>query len=914
MLSKNIIPSNYYVTLFPSVESPQFSGSASISISILETTNKIIVNGKDLKVTKSSVSLLRAANGIDSVSWPKDPTTHRNTQPSKSVSYDTKSDLIIFEFEHEIPANSTVILHSEFTGIHGDDLNGFYRAQYTDENGVKKYMVTTQFQSSGCRSCFPSFDQPNMKAVFDITLYVPRNLTCLSNMNVIKEENTMVNNKELKVIKFDSTPLMSTYLVAMCVGEFDYVEAEAHPKLKGAKPIKCRVYTPKGKQLQGTFALEVGVKTLEFFSEYFGIAYPLPKCDQIGVPQLSFGAMENWGLITYREILILFDKDKSGDHFKKHIAATVCHELAHQWFGNLVTMDWWNDLWLNEGFATFVGTFATDRLFPDWDIFGDFVIDDYGYALAVDSERNSHPIDVTVNTPQEVNEVFDGISYSKGASVIRMLEAYLGSDKFSAGVNHYLKKHAYKNTVTNDLWDSLSSVSGADVKSLMNNWTRQMGYPLIHVNEEYNAKEQTLTLSLKQQWFLVSNDLTGEDENVLWTVPITIYTSNGALTTHLLDKKESAITVPYSDDNEFWLINYKSTGFFRVKYTKEQLENLSKVLAKNIDALTVPDKCLLISNAFALAAAGLSNTALALTIVQAFTNESNRLVLEQIYGCLNNLKDVWVNDSDITLAVNQIQKSIFSKVLDKYGYEFLPNESNTTSIIRKLAIKACVTARHERYLSLNSRTIETLKQLFTHYRDGVIPSIHPNIYDSTLIVGMNTSIDIEKDFNFVLGLLKSTNPVEVRYAMIALGAANDRQYAQKVVELVMNPEIVASQSLPTPLYGMIRTAPDSLVLENREFLWTWFTSNWKTLHKNYSSTLGLLNKVFEVCSAQSSEAFLALLRNWAEGKDLENPSERIQEINGIQRTVYQRIDELKVSLAYAQRDSEDIKSWIKLNL
>ncbi|KAJ3308252.1 Aminopeptidase 2 mitochondrial [Boothiomyces sp. JEL0838] len=907
MLNKSFLPTNYYVTLFPSVESPNFSGSVSISISVLESTNKIIVNGKDLKIIKSSVSLLRTKNGIESVSWPKDPTTHRNTQEATSVSYGEKDDLIIFEFGNEIPADSQVILFAEFTGVHGDDMNGFYRTQYVDEAGVKKYMVTTRFQSSGCRSCFPSFDQPNMKAVFDITLYVPRNLTCLSNMNIVKEENTVINNKDVKIIKFDPTPIMSTYLVAMCVGEFDYVEAIANPKVEGAKPIKCRVYTPKGKQMEGVFALEVGVKTLEFFSEYFGIPYPLPKCDQIAVPELSVGGMENWGLITYTEILILYDKDKSGDQFKRRVAGTVCHELAHQWFGNLVTMNWWNDLWLNEGFATFIGTFATDRLFPEWNIFGDFVIDEFGYALHVDAERNSHPIEVTVNTPQEVNEVFDGISYSKGASVIRMLEAYLGSAAFKEGVKNYLKKHAYKNTVTNDLWDSLSQVSGTDVKSLMNNWTCQMGYPLVHVGETYNTESQTLTLNFKQNWFLIAGDLTAEEEAAIWSVPLTIYTSDGKVANYLLDKKEGMITIPYASGTEFWLINYKATGFYRVQYSKEHIDKLSSVISANVDALTVPDKCFLVSNSFALAAAGLSKTSHALALVQAFVNESNRLVLEQIDDCLEGLLRVWTDNSDVVNAIHAIQKSIFSRVIAKYGYEFDPKEDNAISIIRKFAIKACALAGEQ-------NTVKVLQDLYNKYRDGEIPSIHANIYEIALAVGMNESKEVEKDFGFVLQLAQRNNPVEVRAALLAIGGVNDSNFVNRVLDMVFNQDLISSQNIPLVLRGLGVYAPRSLLLANRELLWKWFTSNWKVLHKNYSSTLGLLNMIFSACAGQTNEDFLIELKSWSEGKDLPEPSERIKEINGIQRTVLNRISSLEVSLRYAKRDTDDVKSWIFTNL
>jgi aminopeptidase 2 len=281
--------------------------------------------------------------------------------------------------------------------------------------------------------------QPNLKATFDVTLIVPENRTALSNMPVVKDVKLEANTG-LKSVSFATTPIMSTYLLAMCVGEFEYLEAVATPTSPAsAKPIICRTYTLPSQKELGRFGLEVCVKTLEFFSKYFDVVYPLPKMDMIAIPDFGAGAMENWGLVTYRETALLYDPVKSSAKAKERVAYVVGHELAHQWFGNLVTMDWWSELWLNEGFATFVGWLAVDHIFPEWNVFTSFLIGDYARGVGLDALRSSHPIEVEVNSAAEIGQIFDAISYSKGASVIRMLNDSLGGPVFAKGVSAYLK-------------------------------------------------------------------------------------------------------------------------------------------------------------------------------------------------------------------------------------------------------------------------------------------------------------------------------------------------------------------------------------------------------------------------------------------------------------------------------------------
>jgi aminopeptidase 2 len=300
-------------------------------------------------------------------------------------------------------------------------------------------------------------------------------------MNVVKQGDDACRPGRT-LVSFAKSPIMSTYLVAWVVGELEYIED------KTKEGVVVRVYTLPGESSQGKFALRVGKETLSFFTEYFDIPYPLPKMDMVAIPDFGAGAMENWGLVTYRNMYLLFDDNGSSTKTKQNVAYVVGHELAHQWFGNLVTMEWWSDLWLNEGFATWVGWLAVDHLFPEWNVWVHFIMDDQQRGLSLDGLRSSHPIQVPVRNPSEISQIFDAISYSKGASVIRMLVNYLGEDTFKKGIQEYLKLHKYGNASTADLWTSLADASGKPVHDMMSSWTEHVGV------SKYNAIVQTILL------------------------------------------------------------------------------------------------------------------------------------------------------------------------------------------------------------------------------------------------------------------------------------------------------------------------------------------------------------------------------------------------------------------------------------
>ncbi|CAF4714565.1 unnamed protein product, partial [Rotaria sp. Silwood2] len=356
----------------------------------------------------------------------------------------------------------------KFIGDINDHMQGFYRYKYSTLDGEEvPYGASTHFDPANCRRAFPCWDEPNFKATFDITLITPKNLQAISNMPIIYE-NEYLDDKEWKITKFDRTPIMSTYLVAYVVGEYDYVET------KDSNGVSMRVYAPVGKKEHGQFALDIASKVLPFYTEYFNIKYPIAKADQIAIPDFAMGAMENWGLVTYRETTRLIDPEFSSMESRQLVAIDVAHELAHQWFGNLVTMDWWTDLWLNEGFASWIQYLAVDKCYPEFDIWTQFVADTFAPFLVSDALKSSHPIEIPIGHPNEIEEIFDEISYSKGSSVIRMLHDYIGDDTFRKGLHNYLKEYSYKNTVTVNLWSHLSKASNKPVNEVMSSWTLQI--------------------------------------------------------------------------------------------------------------------------------------------------------------------------------------------------------------------------------------------------------------------------------------------------------------------------------------------------------------------------------------------------------------------------------------------------------
>jgi aminopeptidase 2 len=402
--------------------------------------------------------------------------------------------------------------------------------------------------------------------------------------------------------------------------------------------------------------------------------------------------------VLYRESLLLFDAQTCSANDKAEVADTVAHEIAHQWFGNLVTMDWWDELWLNEGFATWVGAMAVDRLLPEMDYFTTFVANYLVGGMDYDALKSSHPIQVEVYDPAQVQEIFDAISYFKGASVIRMLEAFLGSENFKNGVIEYLKKNSYKNATTIDLWNALSDASGRDVGAMMASWTEKVGFPVVKVvGESFDSKKSELTLDLIQERFIASGDDVNDD--TIWSIPINVVSNVSKFSQHSLDTKKGSITIPYSDNGSpFFCFNVDATGFYKTLYTKEQLARLAMALKNDINVISVRDRVTLTDDLVSFAKAGLIDTFTVLeTLRQGFRGEDNAIALEAVSSGINQIKDTFYQDEAVVMVINTIIRELFSKRVAEIGFEHAKDDDYQLQKKRSLIIKACAYAGDSEY-------------------------------------------------------------------------------------------------------------------------------------------------------------------------------------------------------------------------
>ncbi|MBI2022577.1 hypothetical protein HYS97_01875, partial [Candidatus Daviesbacteria bacterium] len=416
-LPAHIKPERYQLMLRPDLENFTFSGEETIELILEREAKEITLHSQEIEIESAEFIHQGKTNFASKITYqPEDETATFNFPKSLKKG---KGELVL-----------------KFKGILNDKLRGFYRSRYSHE-GQDKYLATTQFEATDARRAFPSFDEPSKKAIFDVTLMIPANTIAISNTI---EKNVWEHESGYKVVEFEPTPKMSTYLLAFIVGDLEYIEG------KTKRGVLVRVFTTPGKKEQGRFALNTAIKMLEFYEEYFKIPYPLPVSDLIAIPDFAAGAMENWGAVTYRETALLIDEANSSAVNRQRVAVVIAHELAHMWFGDLVTMEWWTHLWLNEGFASYIEYLAVDHVFPEFDIWTQFIHMDQGTALKLDSLENTHPIEVEVFHPSEISEIFDKVSYSKGASIIRMLAQFLGPKDFREGLRHYLKTHEYLNS------------------------------------------------------------------------------------------------------------------------------------------------------------------------------------------------------------------------------------------------------------------------------------------------------------------------------------------------------------------------------------------------------------------------------------------------------------------------------------
>src|SRR3990167_4207784 len=817
-LSKNVIPIEYDLKIRPDLKNFTFEGVETITLSILKKTKTLTLHSKELEIETAHMSDM----------WGK-------------ISYDEKSETATFTFPENIPAGKNK-LTIVFKGILNDKMRGFYRSRYYID-GKEHHMATTQFEATDARRAFPCFDEPAQKAVFHVSLVVPKGKTAISNTLPKSVEE---HESGFEVIRFHPTPKMSTYLLAFIVGDFEYIEK------KTKTGVQVRVYTTHGKKHQAGFALDCAVKTLEFYEKYFDIKYPLNTLDMIAIPDFQSGAMENWGAVTYRESALLVDENHSSVSNKQWVALVIAHELPHQWFGNLVTMEWWTHLWLNEGFATYIEYLAVDKLFPKWDIWTQFSTNDLGRALHLDALLNTHPIEIPVHHPDEIGEIFDEVSYAKGASVIRMLASYLVEKDFRAGLHHYLKKHSYKNTETLHLWQAFEKVSGKPVAKMMHNWTSKPGYPVV------KAQMVKGKINFSQSRFFAS--------------PISAKKSK--------DKTKWEFPIIFKQNK----VNFGEAGFYRTAYSKELLEKLKIPVEKKL--LPARDRLGIIRDLFALAEAGTIPTTDALEFLPSYKNEDNYTVWLEIATGLARLEQLLATTAVGGVPqkagkhqnnLNKLILDLFSPLAKRLGWEKKKSEVHTDALLRSLAI-----SRAGR--SGDKEIITKAKKKFVAFQKG--GHINPDIRGA--VYGIVETWGGIKEYEVFMKLYKKETLHEEKNRIGgALGDFRQDKILCEVAHFALSKDVRTQDTM-----GILSGIGANPLGRN---IWLkCVKSNWKTFVSRYGDGGHQLARLVKDIGASAEEKHLKSFKQFFATHDAP----------GAKRAVEQVIERLEGNIAWLKRDGK----------
>jgi puromycin-sensitive aminopeptidase len=863
LLPAEVRPVKYRISLSPNLTAFTFAGEETIDIEVTRPTSQIVLNAAELEIQEAH--LLRDGHQT----------------PVQAIALDEEAETATLTFAASIPAG-TMQLFMRFSGMLNDKLRGFYRSEYTLPDGAKRVMATTQFEAPDARRAFPCWDEPAHKAKFEISLVVPETLTAISNMPIVSETP---QRSGTKLVCFAESPIMSTYLLAIMVGEFECVEAQS-------EGTQVRVWTTPGKKEQGRYALDVSCRLLSFYNNYFGIPYPLPKLDLIAIPDFAAGAMENWGAITYREVALLVDPAHSSAATKQRVAIIIAHEIAHMWFGNLVTMAWWNDLWLNEGFASWIEYKAVDHLFPEWDMWTQFIFSDTGPAMSLDGLKNTHPIEAEVKTPNEINELFDAISYSKGAAIIRMLEQFLGEETFRRGLVHYLSTHQYGNARTEDLWASLAQVSGKPVKEIMDTWTKQPGYPVIEVRQEVH-RDEPLELALAQSRFLYDYDPErGEPDPSLWRIPVAV--TGGATASSravspfvaLVEERHAIVPLPINapdrGDGPLIIVNAGRTGFFRVNYSAEMWERSRPAIESK--ALPTAERLGLEADAFALMRAGYLPATQFLSLARAYAQEREYPVWSDLIGSMGWVANILAGEA-FESQFSAFGRTLLQPIVAHLGWEPQPHESHLDALLRGMVLHEIGHFEEDSVITAARARFER----YIHDPQAVHPDLRSTVLNLAAFGGDRSTYDALREAE-----QRATLQEEKLRALTALTHFRQSDLLQDTLELSLSP-VVRSQDTIRVVAGVAGNP------HGRELAWEFVRAHWSEFNQRYGGGGFLLTRLIE--SVTSSFTTLAKEREVAEFF-LTHP------VPSATRTIQQCLERIRINTRWLFRNRTDVAAWL----
>ena len=825
-------PNHYNLTLdLTHAEEKEFSGTVIISGD--STSESISLHSKGLTIQSAAI----------------------DDQPA-DISFGEFDELRLSQPNLE---NGNHTIRIDFSGTITDAMHGLYPCYFTHD-GVKKQLFATQFESHHAREVFPCIDEPAAKAEYDLTLVTRTGITVLGNMPVKSEEE----NGDSLTTTFEKTPRMSSYLLAFVIGELHKKSA----RTKSGVEVNAWA-TPAQNENTLDFALDIATRSIDFYDEYFGVKYPLPKSDHVALPDFSSGAMENWGLITYRESCLLADPELTPESSRRFIATVIAHELSHQWFGNLVTMNWWNDLWLNESFANMMEYVAIDALHPEWRMWEDFATNEVTAALRRDSLDGVQSVQADVNHPDEISTLFDpAIVYAKGGRLLVMVRKLIGEEAFRAGLKSYFEKFAYKNTVGNDLWQELESASGQPIVNLMNAWISQPGLPVISVSSSHDVA------TLSQERFFIGEH---QPSDTLWPIPLF---ANQPLDVKILDQKETTVSI-----KKPLQLNCGLSAHFVTKYD----ESTREYLLKNITELPTLDKICILQDATILARAGFENSASLLPLALSLKTETNEKVFGMAAGALTELRK-FVDDNDVARdSLKRISGEFARATFEELGWDEKDGESDDDRERRTTALS----------LMMYSENKEVLNEAKTRFDNNKLEDLPTEI--RALIISANVRhFETPEMIEDLFATYKNTPSNDLQNDIaIGLTSTKNPETAEKILANIKDSNIIRPQDASRWFVYLIRTR------ESRQIAWNWLKKNWAWVEGTFGE-----DKSYDDFIRYAATALLTP----NELDDFQQFFEPMENIPALARTIKLGITEISARVELIERDKADVLSALQTTL
>jgi aminopeptidase N len=767
------VPENYKLTFTPDLEKAAFEGSETITVRVLKTTSAITLNAVDIdfhEVTISSAGVTQKA----------------------TVTPEKDREMVVLAVGKPLAAGAATI-RITYSGILNDEMRGFYIGK--DDQG-RKY-AATQFEATDARRAFPSFDEPAYKATFDITAVADKGQVAISNSKVSSDAP---GPGEKHTVKFAPTPKMSSYLAALVVGNFEYIEGQADG-------IPIRVYSTPGKKELNQFALESAEHVLSYYDKYFAVKYPYGKLDLIGLPDFSAGAMENTACITFREVLLQIDAKSGSVSLKKEIASVIAHEMAHQWFGDLVTMEWWNDIWLNEGFATWMSSKPLKQWKPEWQFDLDDV-SDANQTMDTDSLASTRPIEQPADTPAQIQELFDGIAYGKAAAVLRMIEAYVGEQMFRDGVNAYIKQHQYANATAADFWNAQTRTSKKPVDEIMSTFVKQPGVPIVDVKSQCSGSVASVTMD--QHRYYHDREKFEAPKNEIWRVPLCMKPSENAQECELLRTQHGTGALPRCST---WVLgNADAKGYYRVGYQPDTVKALAIIAETKLSAA---ERIELESDVWASVRVGREPVGDFLGLAQSLQNDRNRAVMQDLLSRLNYIGRYLVTDADRD-SYRVWLRQYLTPIMDAVGWEPKPGDSDEEKALRSQLLMALGRDASD------PKALQEARRLADEALQNPALVDHDLVFSALSVAASNGNRAL---YDELIAALKNAKSPEVHYMYLrALSQFNDPSLLDQTLNYAVSPNVRSQNAVRMIAEVMDNPAGGKLA-------WDFVQSHWDQVQK-----------------------------------------------------------------------------------